>query len=226
MAERKAHKLDAEMMKIRAEATRPRPAEGWNAEDEQNIREELTRLRAQHSELMRLRNDVTQLRKQLQAGSSATNGVTVAKDSKAEDPDEAPKMEFKEMAVRRMQAANIWGIAFYQYADANGGKLPATVAEASRFISPDLVQALAADGGVSGEGFEIVFQGSINEIENPSEAIIMRDKEPFYRKADGSVQRTYLFADGHTEIHSAADGALEGWEEERRPRLRNARGGN
>ena len=61
--------------------------------------------------------------------------------------------------------------------------------------------------------FEIVYQGSLNEITNPATIIVIREKEA-WQTLDGGWVRDYSFADGHSEIHKAADGNFQPWEAE------------
>ena len=52
----------------------------------------------------------------------------------------------------------------------------------------------------------------------------MREKEPFHVELDGAAVKTYLFADGHAEVHKARDGNFEQWEAERMPKLKGTQG--
>jgi len=63
--------------------------------------------------------------------------------------------------------------------------------------------------------FSIVFDGSLKELTRPETTIIIREKSPFSNPKQGGFARTYLFADGHAEIHSSADGNFDNWERER-----------
>ena len=61
--------------------------------------------------------------------------------------------------------------------------------------------------------FELVFQGSFQDIQNPSQTIVVREKQG-WQASDGSWHRAYGFADGHSELHRAADGDFEPWEKQ------------
>jgi prepilin-type processing-associated H-X9-DG protein len=124
-----------------------------------------------------------------------------------------------------MNVAQRWGLAFFRFAQTTRDMMPADFQQAAANypeLSQELATILAETGvnGANGDGFEITFQGRLGEIENPARAIIMREKEPFHVDADGTAQRTYLFADGHSEIHWARDGNFERWESERWPKLK------
>ena len=45
--------------------------------------------------------------------------------------------------------------------------------------------------------------------------VIIREKEPFPVPGREGLSRTYVFADGHSEIHRASDGDFTAWERER-----------
>ena len=140
-------------------------------------------------------------------------------------PEEQAREELKTLGIAKLNIAKGWGMAFFKFAQANNGQMPKEFQEAQQDFpefSEELSKIVGATGiaGMNGDGFEITFHGRLNEIENPSQAIILREKEPFHYGEDGSAQRTYLFADGHSEIHKARDGNFERWENERQPILK------
>jgi prepilin-type processing-associated H-X9-DG protein len=58
------------------------------------------------------------------------------------------------------------------------------------------------------------FSSSLKDIAQLTQTIIAREGAVCNFRQPGSA-KTYLFADGHTEIHSASDGNFEAWEKER-----------
>ena len=180
---------------------------------------ELARLRGQNSELMRLRNEVTQLRDQLR-----NMPAPATAPSQAAQVDPAVMQRLHEEAKRtlgiaKMSVAKGWGLAFHLFAQENEGRMPADLQEAAPFY-PQVPEEMSWMHGLAGDDFEIMFHGSLQTIENPSEAIILREREPYAFEDDGSARRTYLFADGHSEIHKAPNGDFESWEIQRQPILR------
>ena len=225
VTQRNSSHLETEIARLRQEAsmqlsTNVPEADGTNPEDP-------VRLRAERNELMRLRGEVTDLRRQLREKPAAVPAPATTRETATVEmtPEEQAKDELKTRGIAKLNIAKVWGIGFSQFALANNGQMPADFQQAQHH-SPEISETLlkfAAEGGVggaSGDGFEITFQGRLDQIENPGHAIIMREQEPFHFGDDGSAQRTYLFADGHSEIHRARDGNFERWEEERRPKLK------
>ena len=182
---------------------------------------ELTRLQSQQSELMRFRAEVTELRRQLRETPAAAGPTRTPMAMREPQPEE--QTDVQTLGIAKLNVAKRWSLAFFHFAQANNGRMPTDFLEAERTYAelhkevPAIAQA--PDVG-SGDGFEITFQGKLDDIENPAQAIIMREKEPFHIEADGAAHRTYLFADGHSEVHRARDGNFERWEEQRRPRLK------
>ena len=64
------------------------------------------------------------------------------------------------------------------------------------------------------EEFEVVYKGSLNEVGNPSSAIVLRERDA-WQQLNGRWARTYGFADGHSEVHASDDGDYRAWEAER-----------
>jgi RNA polymerase sigma factor (sigma-70 family) len=185
---------------------------------------ELARLREEHSELLRLRGEVTQLRKQ-QRETAAVISTSADRASNQAAPaitEQQQQEVIKTLSLAKMNLTRFWGAAFLMSAEANEGKFPATFNEASKFLPPIPEEADWINGMASVSDFEIVFEGSLAEIENP-QTIVLREKEPFDIQASGAARRTYLFADGHSEVHLAPDGNFEPWEQARRARLQKTK---
>jgi len=64
------------------------------------------------------------------------------------------------------------------------------------------------------EGFEIVYQGPLRDLQKPGETIVVRQREA-EEWPDGESSRAYGFGDGHVEIHKTDDGKFEEWERAR-----------
>lgn len=166
---------------------------------------ELNQLRAEHSELMRLRAEVAELRK------NQSSPTTAAARSKQEDePSDPVKEANKTISMARMNYVAGWGIAFILTAGENGGMMPKSFAEAAKHYPAQAAPVMSA---FDPDKFEIVFSGSLNEV--PPQTIIVREKNAFPNGDQTGFLRTYLFADGHSEIHSSPEGNFEEWEKSR-----------
>ena len=89
--------------------------------------------------------------------------------------------------------------------------MPEAFDQVTNYI-PQAVQGVAFSFPT--DDFEIVYQGSLQEIKEPARTIIVREKQPFNVQPSGEAWRTYLFADGHSEVHLARDGNFEPWEQQ------------
>ena len=215
LSQRQNSQLDSKLAELRQQQPATPPEEIADPSLVHVDANELARLRAQHSELMRLRGEVTQLRNEQRqtARVERSDRVSAMKDNAVKT---APMEEMKGDGVVAMHVGRAWGIAIYNFAEQNGGFLPDTLQQASEFCPEDEAGWLK---DVAGPVFELTHKGSLREIANPSQAIIAREKERIIDPAAGSAERTYLFADGHTEIYRAQDGNFEVWEQKRQPLL-------
>lgn len=188
-----------------------RVAESANTSLAEN--EELARLRAEHGELIRLRGEVGILRRaqeeltRLRAEQAAQDRANAEKAVQ-----EKVRKAVEELAGAKMNFTVPWAKAFQAFALAHRGEMPESFDQAVPFI-PAEVQSIASSFP-TGE-FEILFRGSLEDLREPARTIILREKQPFNVQPNGESWRTYLFADGHSEIHIASDGNFEPWERER-----------
>jgi RNA polymerase sigma factor (sigma-70 family) len=169
---------------------------------------ELAQPQAEHEELLRLRARVTALREV----------ETEIARLKMERNALANRIE-EEFALRQRKMAYLgnWGAALKVYARTNNGRLPANLAEAAPSMPfGDLVRSNYGAGGIQDDQFEMASQGTLTNLGDPTRIIVMREREPV-RVSNGSWARVYLFADGHTELHFAADGNFTAWEQEHLP---------
>jgi WD40 repeat protein/serine/threonine protein kinase len=98
--------------------------------------------------------------------------------------------------------------ALKKYAEQHEWQFPRNPDQAAVFIS----NALNGKTNVVPYQFEIVYQGSANDITQPANVILSREKKAWPR-SDDRLARVYGFADGHAEIHEAdEDGNFEAWE--------------
>lgn len=122
--------------------------------------------------------------------------------------------ELKQVGIAKLNFTREWLLTFMLYAEKNGDQLPSSFEQAAAFMPEEAKAAAlaAADKyGLTPEQFEIVYQGSIKSLQSPAATIVMREKQAF-QNIDGSWSRSYGFADGHSEIHRAADGNFAPWE--------------
>jgi hypothetical protein len=159
-------------------------------------------------ELMRLRSEAGRLRDQQ---AIATRDAKLASLARQKGPADtlAAQIELQQSQIAKMNNSKQMGLAFLMYADKNQGQLPANFDQAEPFL-PD---AFKKQTNVAIADFAVVYQGSLNALTNPSDIIIIGEKEAVQNPdGSGNWQKTYVFADGHAEIHGAADGNFGPWE--------------
>ncbi len=186
--------------------------------------------RREKEQLQALRGEVGRLREALKAAEGAAEenrklremlrqlGPKAERgDAGGEKTEEEEREEQEHMLMTaRMSYAKNWGMAFMEYASRNDGRLPASLAEAEPHFPAEEKALMSA---FDPNRFEVVLQGRWSEIPRPNQTILIREKEATELRARNGRParwvRTYLFADGHAEIHAAPDGNFEAWEQER-----------
>lgn len=183
------------------------------------------------NEVLRLRNEVGQLRTRLAAASRVRREE--AASNKTDDETKAERLAedaARSEAIAKMNYARQWLIAFMIYADHNQGQFPTNFAQADPFLDqsaktehdlkPGEFPPSGIKYGLVPDNYEMTYQGSLQAITNPSQRIVLREKQP-EQTEDGGYVRTYGFADGHTEVHKGAairnpdETGFETWEAER-----------
>jgi len=105
-----------------------------------------------------------------------------------------------------------WGAAWTAYAGKNNGQFPLSFDEARPFL-PD---GSGKEDDLVPNQFDIVYQGSMSNLDNPNKTIVLRQREPVQTPGNANWLRTYLFADGRGETESTPDGNFEAWESQHR----------
>jgi RNA polymerase sigma factor (sigma-70 family) len=164
--------------------------------------------REQMSELLRLRGEVGVLRRRLAEAPKAGERIT-------QGPQPQPQSDTqqeRQMAMARRNYTRFWMMAFIVYADQNQGQCPTSFDQAATFL-PDPGKN---ETNVAPDEFEIVYRGSLTDLTNASNIIVIRQKEAWQSVVDGGWLRAYGFADGHSELHQATDGNFGPWEDQHR----------
>jgi hypothetical protein len=102
-----------------------------------------------------------------------------------------------------------WMMAFAIFASKNQGQMPTNFDQAAAFL-PDETRAQT---NFIPDQYELMYQGSLNDLTNAQSVIVLREKDAL-QDPDGGAHRAYGFADGHSEIHKAVDGNFETWEQQ------------
>ncbi len=194
-------KLGTETPVVEAAPSAPPPAD--------TSTDEVVRLRGEVAKLLRERTEmIAMVGREMQARAAAKPRLTAN--------EEAEREAMKQRSIAKMNYTGRWGIAFFLYMEQHNGQMPATFEEATPYL-PDGPN----EHGFAPDQFEIVYQGRLADLANPSSAFVLREREPFATTAGSGVSRTYLFADGHSEIVRRDDGDFTDWEQRHMPVLRN-----
>jgi hypothetical protein len=161
----------------------------------------------QLGEVLRLRGQIGALKRQLSETAKAVPPPQPT--SRLPEPlDEQQQQELmKQQYIAKMTYAKSWMIAFYKFAQENGGNSPASFAEAASFL-PEIAQDETL---LATNQFEIVYHGALQSITNPAMIIILRENQA-QQALDGGWARTYGFADGHSEVHRSDSEDFQAWE--------------
>ncbi len=165
---------------------------------------------AQTSELLRLRSEVGQLRKQTSEVArlrEENRRLQAAKATPETPPSQAdPAQEQVRLTAQaKLGDAMTLVLAFHMYAKDNQNRLPATLEQANPYLGGtgrSLTQTNL---------FEVVYRGSLDDLTNRSSTIVVREQQP-WPSFRGGWNRTYGFADGHSEVHHSDDGNFQAWE--------------
>jgi RNA polymerase sigma factor (sigma-70 family) len=158
-------------------------------------------------ELMRLRSEVGGLRDQLKKANQpvAEAKVNMAKASSAEEQAD-PADEQRKMAIAKMDFSKQWMLAFVMFAQDHQGLCPSNFDQAAAYFPKD-----ASDNGVTTNQFQLFYQGTLTQITNPADTIVLGESEPMQGPSGGWL-KAYGFADGHAEYHMEPDGNFALWE--------------
>lgn len=182
--------------------------------------------RNQFQELMRLRSEAGQLKQQLASAARATNYTKVG----AVNREPVSEDTVATLAIRRMVDGKMWLHALHAHDAEHPDQFVTNFDQLRPYLgraieagtNPNEPQRDEAELAQTANQFELTYAGHLDAITNGNSAIIMREKEA-WTNAAGAWNRTYGFADGHTEIHRSIDGLFEDWEQKHTPQLKNER---
>lgn len=171
----------------------------------------------QLNELLRLRGEVTGLKRQLAETvrlREQNKRMVPKQDQPVKETAQEPVDPARQLAISKMNYSRKWMIAFMMYSEEHQGQFPASFDQAAALMAKT---SSTTDGDTDTNRtpaeLEIVYQGLASAITNPANTIVIRGQQP-WQTADGGWVNDYTFADGHSEIHKADDGNFEAWEKQ------------
>ncbi|MDD5140061.1 MAG: sigma-70 family RNA polymerase sigma factor [Verrucomicrobiales bacterium] len=159
------------------------------------LRGEVGVLRQQINELGRLREENRQLQTSQRDASVQQQAIIDAEEQQ------------QKAAIQKLNDAKQGVLAFIMFASDNHEEFPTNFAQASRYMKDDYMNQIETN-------FDMLYQGSIANIANPSATIVLKEKQA-WQALNGKWMKTYGFADGHAEVHTEPDGNFDGWESQR-----------
>jgi RNA polymerase sigma factor (sigma-70 family) len=169
----------------------------------------------QLNELLRLRGEVTGLKRQLAETVKLREQGKRAipkQDEPTKETAQEPLDPAQQLAISKMNYGRKWMLAFKMYSEEHQGQFPASFDQAAALMAKaSSTSDSDTDTNRTPAELEIVYQGFASAITNPANTIVIRGRQP-WQAADGGWINDYTFADGHGEIHKAADGNFETWE--------------
>jgi ribosomal protein L12E/L44/L45/RPP1/RPP2 len=199
------NRLRAQNDSLRAQVTQMAQVEAENARLSNLVSETKSPVpTGQMDELLRLRAQVGDLKRQLAEATQAAARLKQAakEDAQAASETAQEKAELQKTMIARMNDAKQLMLAFYKYAGRDG-QIPTNFDQ----VAGQLPQ------GLDTNRFEILYHGSFSAVTNPASTIVVREIEA-HPTPDGTWVRTYGFADGHTEVRHSADGDFTAWEQQ------------
>ena len=170
---------------------------GNNLQALEKVRAEVAGLRAQTNALAKLREQNTRLGARNPQAAGGTK-------SPLEDMEDQ-----RTIAIAKLNFTKQWCLAALMYAGDNKGQAPTNFDAAAEYITrKDL------DTNLSFEQFEVVFQGSLQNVKNPSQTVIIRERGAV-QGPNGNWAKAYGFADGHAEVHSEPQDDFTAFEQQR-----------
>jgi hypothetical protein len=108
----------------------------------------------------------------------------------------ATEEPFQRESIVRLTQGKQWTMAFIMFANQHHNQLPQNFEQ----LKPP-----ATKDGLPDANWEIVSGGDWKSFANPSQTILLREKEP-RQSPDGTFVKAYAFADGHSQLISSPDG--------------------
>lgn len=205
--------LRSELTSLRKQLSDARAAAAASGSAGSRAANELAVLRAEHAELVRLRIEIARLR-QAESAAAKTRPAGPRKlvQENQPEPVDAELEAYNAQRVARLNAGKTWGQALLGYAEENDGLVPESLDQAASFLPENLADRM---GSFAADKYEMLYQGSLRDLSAPAQTLVLREKEAMPNFREPGFARTYVFADGHSEVHSSPDGKFEEWEKAR-----------
>jgi hypothetical protein len=170
---------------------------------------------SQLKELMRLRGEVGRLRDQ-------TNrmGINLAQKDRAlaarpvantpvatVSDEEKQKQLWQQIAAAKLSDAKLMALAELTYAQNNQSRVATSYDQLASYLANNTEKLTGTNS------FELVYHGSLSGVQNAGSSLMMRESQP-WQTPDGKWARSYVFMDGHAEIHTESTADFSAYEQQ------------
>jgi hypothetical protein len=160
----------------------------------------------QFNDLLRLRSEVGMLRQRTNelGKTQASLENSLARAAAASQQSDSPSDQQRKIAIAKINNSRGLVTKMILYASDHQGQFP------TNFDQVDTYTGQSPESTTN--GFEIVYQGSGDQITNLANVIVMQESEA-WQTYDGKWAKVYGFADGHSELHETTDGDFSAFEQ-------------
>jgi hypothetical protein len=160
----------------------------------------------QFNDLLRLRSEVGMLRQRTNelGKTQASLENSLAQAAAASQQSDSPAEQQRKIAIAKINNSRGLVTEMIMYASDHQGLFPTNFDQVGTYTGqfPESTT----------NGFEIVYQASGDQITNLPNVIVMQESQA-WQTYDGKWAKVYGFADGHSELHEAADGDFSAFEQ-------------
>ncbi len=164
-------------------------------------------------EVLKLRGEVARLLREqakLRQAAARRSAVPIAPATVSESGEPQDLEAARQSGLQKLNFAKNLALTCYLYAGDHNDHFPGSFADAARYAEKS-----DDTGDLSPDQFELMYQGPLATVADPSRTILLREKEPFPSIGRSGFSRTYAFVDGHSEIVHRDNGNFESFEAER-----------
>jgi hypothetical protein len=178
-------------------------------QDSESQNRELLRLRAQAATLRQTVQENARLkaeRDRLAARASAAPAATTQEN----EPEQTPEAKW---FIAKMNFSRQLALRAILFAQDHNGLMPTNLNATVPYSNTNELTGEIVAYGIREDQFELLYQGSLQDLKEPSRTILAREKEST-QAASGKWAKTYAFADGHSEVHVEPNNDFALWEQQ------------
>jgi RNA polymerase sigma factor (sigma-70 family) len=170
------------------------------------------------NELLRLRGETGLLRQQTNAlGTLLASQTKTVQEMQRFEGNVIAKERWKEIGIAKMGDARSYAYGILMFAQDNQGQLPISIDQITCYLTNAPSTPNPVPTGTN--RFDIVYLASLDGLTNPTSIIVLKESQAW--QTDVKWQKTYGFADGHSEIHTQTNDNYDEFEQQHSVSPRN-----